>query len=481
MTDKYVPLHLHSIYSIYDGLGTVQEYAQKAAKYGHRAMALTDHGRMGGIVEHRNACLKNGIKPIVGIEAYATNKLVVNDDKGKRKRTKNNHVILLAKNEKGYKNILRLNYLSNKDEEHYYYNPRISFEELFTYSEGIVCGSACLASSFANLLKYEKEKEAEELFVKFIEVFKDDFYAEIQLNEVNIDEGGLLSRGQISYNKWLIEKATRFGVPIVAAGDVHYINKEDYKTQELSFNLRADKEEDEEFVCKSLYYHKTEDFLRFNKDFGYNYKESDLISWVENSCYIADKIDFIIPERDRMFLPRMSDNEEDDLVRKAVKGLTEHFNVNDLSDVPEEYRNRLKHELSLILRKGISRYFLVLNDICEYADSQDITRGSARGCFLPGNIVSMLDGTKEIQNIKAKEKIFTGFGSKSYVDTVFEYDIKEDISVLKTDCGEISSTKDHEILVLKKGLEKKKENLRWVKASDIIPGDFLVKDYGEDE
>ena len=481
MTDKYVPLHCHSIYSIYDGLGTVQEYAQKAVEYGHKAMALTDHGRMGGIVEHRNACLKNGIKPIVGIEAYVTNKLIVNDDKGKRKRTKNNHVILLAKNERGYKNILRLNYLSNKDEEHFYYNPRVSFEELFDNSEGIICGSACLASGFSNLLKFEKEKEAEELFIKFIEVFKDNFYAELQINEVIADEGGILSRGQFSYNQWLIEKATRFGVPLVITGDVHYVNKEDYKTQELSFNLRADKEDDEEFICKSLYYHKTEDFLRFNKDFGYNYKEDDLKSWIENSTYIADKVEFIIPERDRMFLPRMAEDEEDELVKKTIEGLKKHFGVETLSDVPKEYQDRIKHELNLILRKGVSRYFLVLNDICDYADNVGISRGSARGCFLPGNIVSMLDGTKEIQNIKAKEKIFTGFGSKSYVDTVFEYDIKEDISVLKTDCGEISSTKDHKILVLKKGLEKKKENLRWVKASDIIPGDFLVKDYAEGE
>lgn len=391
MIDKYVPLHLHSVYSIYDGLGTVQEYTQKAAEYGHKAMALTDHGRMGGVVEHRNACLKNGIKPIVGIEAYVTNKLIVNDDKGKRKRTKNNHVILLAKNDKGYKNILRLNYLSNKDEEHFYYNPRVSFEELFDNSEGIICGSACLASGFSNLLKYEREKEAEELFVKFIEVFRDNFYAEIQLNEVIVNEGGILTRGQFSYNQWLIEKATRFGVPLVVTGDVHYVNKEDYKTQELSFNLRADKEDDEEFICKSLYYHKTEDFLRFNKDFGYNYKEEDLMSWIENSCYIADKVEFIIPERDRMFLPRMAEDEESELVSRSIEGLKNHFGVENLSDVPKEYQDRIKLELSLILRKGVSRYFLVLNDICDYADKEGISRGSARGSA-GGSLVACATG-----------------------------------------------------------------------------------------
>ena len=379
MIDKYVPLHLHSVYSIYDGLGTTQEYAKKAAEYGHKAVALTDHGRMGGLVDHRDACLKNGIKPISGIEAYVTHRLVVNDEKGKRKRTKNSHVILLAKNEEGYKNILKINYLSNKDEEHYYYNPRITFDELFENSNGIICGSACLASGFSNLLKLNREEEAEELFIKFIDVFKDNFYAEIQFNEVNSDDGGLLTRGQHSYNDWLIEKATRFGVPIVVSGDVHYVNKEDYKTQELSFNLRADKEADEEFVCKSLYYHNTDDFLRFNKEFGFNFKESDLKSWIENSCYIADKIEYIIPERDRMYLPRMDKDEENLLVEKTIKGLVNHFGVEDYASVPKEYQDRAKHELSLMLRKGVSRYFLVLNDICEYADREKISRGPGRG------------------------------------------------------------------------------------------------------
>jgi DNA polymerase III alpha subunit len=324
-------------------------------------------------------------------------------------------------------------------------------------------------------LKFEKEKEAEELFVKFIEVFKDNFYAELQINEVIADEGGILSRGQFSYNQWLIEKATRFGVPLVITGDVHYVNKEDYKTQELSFNLRADKEDDEEFICKSLYYHKTEDFLRFNKDFGYNYKEDDLKSWIENSTYIADKVEFIIPERDRMFLPRMAEDEEDELVKKTIEGLKKHFGVETLSDVPKEYQDRIKHELNLILRKGVSRYFLVLNDICDYADNVGISRGSARGCFLPDNTVCLIREDKPIQDVKSGDKIYTGFGTESYVDCLFEYNINEEITILKTDEGEISSTKDHKILILKRGLEKKKENLKWVEASSVEIGDFLVK------
>lgn len=379
MSDNFVPLHLHSVYSLYDGLGTSKEYIKKASEYGHRAVALTDHGRMGGLIDHRDACLKSGIKPISGMEAYLTRGLTSFDDKQKRVRTKNNHVILLAKNKKGYNNILKINYLSNKDEEHYYYNPRITYQELFENSEGIVCGSACLASGFAYFLKMDMEDEAEKLFIRFLDTFKEDFYAEIQLNEVRNDEGGILKRGQFSYNNWLIETSTKYGVPIVVGGDVHYVNQEDHKVQELSFNLRDDKESDEEFICKNLYYHRTEDFLRFNKEFGYNYNEGDLNTWISNSCYIADRIDFVIPERDRMFLPRMAQDEETVLVEKTMKGLVNHFNVKDISEVPVEYRDRAKHELALILRKGVSRYFLVLEDICSFSDSEGISRGPGRG------------------------------------------------------------------------------------------------------
>ena len=417
MNDKFVPLHLHTIYSIYDGLGKSADYVKKAIEYGHQAMAITDHGRMGGLVEHRNACLKNGIKPISGIEAYVTSKLVSETEEGKRIRTKNNHVILLAKNSTGYKNILRLNYLSNSDDSHFYYHPRITFNELFENSEGIVCGSACLASSFANLLKLGKEEQADFLFNKFLEVFKDNFYAEIQLNEVITDEGGLLNRGQVSYNNWLIERATRNGVPIVVGGDVHYASKEDNSVQQLSFNLREDKETGEEFICKNLYYHNTDDFLRFNKEFGYNYKETDLKGWIENSCYIASKIDFILPERDRMFLPRMAFDEEDTIIEKVYEGMTKHFNVKTFEEIPKEYQERINTELSLILKKGISRYFLILADIAEYADKEQITRAIARGSSGGSLVACALGITKWAIDPIKNDLLFERFISESRLPT----------------------------------------------------------------
>lgn len=473
MNDKYVSLHQHSVYSLYDGLGRPADYVKKAVEYGHQALAITDHGRCGGFIEHRDECLKNGIKPITGVEAYVTDKLITLEGE-KRKRTKNNHVILLAKNKVGYQNLLRLNYLSNFDESHFYYSPRISFDEMFEHREGLICGTACLASAFSNLIKREKPEQAEELFLKYLEVFKENLYAEIQLNEVTTPQEGYLIRGQITYNNWLIEQATRHGVPIVVSGDVHYTEKEDYKVQELSFNLRSEKEVDEEFVCKSLYYHNTDSFLRFNKEFGYNYKEDDLKSWIANSCYIASKIDFVIPERDRMILPRMAFDEEGTLFDKVKEGLNNYFN----GEIPQEYKDRATTEFNLIKKKGIARYFLLLEDICQFADKEEISRGISRGCFLPDEKVSMSDGTeKEISNVNIGDVIISGFNINLPVKNKLEYNIDEEISSVVLKNGDvINCTKDHKILVIKKGLEKNLDNAIWVEAENISSGDLLVKD-----
>lgn len=428
MNDKYVSLHQHSVYSLYDGLGRPVDYVKKAVEYGHKAMAITDHGRMGGLIDHRDECLKNGIKPITGIEAYVTNLLVTLDgDKRKRKRTKNNHVILLAKNKIGYQNLLKLNYLSNVDENHFYYNPRISFEELFENSEGIICGTACLASAFSNLLKLDRMEQADEMFLRYLEVFKDNLYAEIQLNEVNTDEGGYLKRGQITYNNWLIERATRNGVPIVVSGDVHYAEKTGWKVQELSFNLRGEKEADEEFVCKSLYYHNSDDFIRFNKEFGYNYPEADLKSWISNSCYIADKIDFIIPERDRMILPRMAYDEEETLVKKIKVGLCEHFKTETFEEIPKEYLDRVNTEITLIMKKGISRYFLIIEDICNYADRESISRNAGRGSVGGSLVACALGITKWCLDPIKNNLLFERFISETRLpDAIIDYEVNDE-------------------------------------------------------
>ncbi len=373
--EKFTQLHMHTCFSIYDAINTPEEMVQKAVEKGHPAIAITDHGVMGGCYRLQKAALKNGIKPILGMEGYVVNELINMDGK-KRTRVPNNHIILLAKNNEGWHSLLKLNYLGNSDDDHFYYKPRFTFDELWNNKNGLIVSSACLAGPMARLLLDGKEKEADQLFDKFADEFKDDFYAEVQINEI---------KNQKVYDDWLINKANSKGVPIIITGDCHYANPDGALTQQLSFSIRSDddKEVGEQFQCKHLYYHGIQDYKNLNKEFPYNYTEEQINEWTSNTCLVAEKINFLMPERTKMFLPRQAFDENKTLEEKAKKGLAKHFNC-EYKDCPEEYRDRLETELSLMWKKGIVRYILTLDDICEWCDgegkvSRNVGRGSASG------------------------------------------------------------------------------------------------------
>jgi len=368
---NFIQTHLHTNYSIFDGLGKIEDYINKAKEYGHKAICLTDHGNYNGIYEFQNYSLKNDIKPILGCEIYCVDNLRSSDDKGKRIREKNNHIVLHAMNKIGWKNMLRLNYLSNQDEEHFYYKPRNSFKELFEYSEGICLGTACLASPFSSLLKRGKEEEAEKLFQEFLLHFRDRMYGEIQLNEIP---------EQKQYNEWIIYQSIKNGIPIVVAGDCHYVNPEDAEVQQIAFKISREEYEEanQDYSCKSNWYHKVEDYLEFNKKFGYNYKEDDLKSWIANSNFINEKCDYISKPHYGISMPRQAFDEEKEIIDLAKQGLSKHFNL-PYEECPKEYKERLKTELNLILKKGAMRYFLCLRDILKWCDDNDIPRGVSRG------------------------------------------------------------------------------------------------------
>ena len=374
--EKFVQLHLHSSFSIMDAVDPPEVLVDRAFEKGHSAIAITDHGNLSGTLRLQRYAISKGIKPILGMEGYVVKDLKREDEKEKRIRDKNNHIILHAMNEQGWKNILYLNYISNLDDTHFYYKPRFSFKELFEHSEGINVGSACIASPFANLLKLKKEDEAEELFQKFIEVFKDNFYAEIQLNEINDLEGF----SQKQYNEWLIYEAKKNGVPLVISGDVHYADKDGAETQSMAFKVMKDedKEVGQQFICHNLYYHEIKDYHDFNKKFSYNYSDSDIDSWCSNSVYEADKCNFIIEPNHGLSLPRMAFDEEKELTGQAMAGLSKRFEC-AYDDCPKEYKDRLEMELALINRKGMMRYFLCLKDMVDWCDENGVWRGISRG------------------------------------------------------------------------------------------------------
>jgi len=417
-------LHVHThLGSHLDGIGSSEQYAALAKKYGHKALAITDHGKMNGIYEHHLACKRNGIKPIYGVEMYVEFKLV-REDKEKKKRTKNKnmHLVLLAENEIGYKNILKLNYISNKDKEHFYYRNMITIKELFENKEGVIVGTACMASPFATLLRMGKKEESERLFKKFKDELGDNFYVEVQFNEITkkIDE---LEEGQKTINDWLIHLANKYNVPIVLTGDVHYPEKGQDEIQTLAIAIsRGVKLKDLtwELESKNLYYTDLNDFKEFNKRWGYNYKESDIEEWYNNTDKIVEKCNYEIKERNKMFLPKLTDDDDKALITKSREGLMKRFNVNNWEEIPLEYRKRLTHELEILIRKGFSNYIMILWDIYDYANREGIIYGPGRGSAASSLVLYSLYVT-HLDPIEYKLMFERFLSDERSVDVVYDY------------------------------------------------------------
>ena len=476
----FVQLHCHHAGgSMLDSVVSSEELAKRASEFHHPALAVTDHGRLSAWFEHHLACSKYGIKPIYGIEQYVIpdDELVTLNDKGKRVRSKNNHLILLAKNNEGMNNIRRLHYISMKEENHFYYNNHSTFSEIFKYSEGVICGTACMMSPFANALKEGNPEKAENLFNLFLNNFKDNFYVEVQLNELT-NEMAALPFGQKSVNNFMIDLANKNGVPIVITGDVHYLDKEDYRIQDISLAMREKRTANDpgfSLESKTLFYHDVSDYKFFNERFGYGYSEAQIDEWCNNTSEIAAHCDAEIPERTTMIFPNVTINDEYEMEKIAKEKLAEMFNVEDWKQAPPEYIERLERELDLLKRKGFGSYCMVLRDIFQFCEDTHTPTGFGRGCFLPDNIVTLENCKKKISEVQEGDKIISGFGKKTYVEKKFEYDIEEPITKIKISGKEISCTQDHKILVVRQGLEPRIENAMFVEASTIRPGDFLIK------
>lgn len=400
----FAQLHLHThLGSRLDGISSSEDYAKKALEFNHPALAITDHGRLNGIYEHQVQCLKYGIKPIIGVEMYLTDKLETIEKKAgkeKRIRTKNYHIVILVKNKIGYENFLYLNYLSMKDSSHFYYNPRILQEELFDHSEGLIIGTACIANPFVSLHRRGKTREAVDLFTKYCNIFREDFFVEIQINELTgeIDE---LKNGQKSANNFMIRLANKFGIPVVITGDVHYLEPGQDKLQTLSIAIRDKATIDNiqfELESKELYYHDVKDYIDFNERWKYRYSKNDIFSWCHNSVEIADKCNFLIPKRKKLYLPKMTIDDDESLVLKAKIGLAKILDCK-YEDAPKEYKKRLEHELEVILRKGFSSYILILEDIYNFVEEKGIFRGPARGSGA-GSLVLYALGITTIDPLK---------------------------------------------------------------------------------
>ena len=375
MTD-FVHLHVHTEFSLLDGIARIDQLAKRCKDLGMPAVAITDHGNMYGAVKFYDVCRKQGIKAIFGCEFY-----VANDLYEKNGKSKYAHLVLLAKDEVGYNNICRLNSIAFKDG--FYYKPRIDYKTLEQYHEGVVCLSACLAGDIPQAILRRDYEEAERLIKWFKDLFGDDFYLEVQNHHLP---------EQLEVNAKLFEYAEKFNVKLVATNDVHYINQEDAEIQDVLMCVQMGKTVDDPDRLKlpgNEFYLRTGDEMA---ELFPNHPEA-----LANTLEIADKCNYKHTYGHYLFPKYEPVTGEDPLVylRKLIDaGVKKKYG--EYTDVITE---RIERELGVITKQGFVEYFLIVWDYINAARNMGISVGPGRGSGA-GSIVAYLIGITNIDPLK---------------------------------------------------------------------------------
>ncbi|MDH7568897.1 MAG: DNA polymerase III subunit alpha, partial [Armatimonadota bacterium] len=360
----FVHLHTHSEYSLLDGAARIKDLARRAKELGMPAVALTDHGAMYGAIEFYDACRAEGVKPIVGCEVYVAPRRRTDHDPQRDKDQF--HLVLLAENETGYRNLLKL--VSAASLEGFYYKPRVDRELLAAHSEGLIALSACLGGQIPTLILRGDTKGARELARWHAEVFPGRFYLELQ-------DHGIPEQKEV--NEELVRISAELGVPLVATNDLHYFRKEDAAAHDvllcIQTNTTVDDEKRMRFPGSEFYF---KDAVEMAALFPHHPEA------IRNTLEIAERCDLqlefhpVLPHYD---VPAGYTYESylEKLCREALP--------RKYPRITPELEERLKFELNVIQSKGFSAYFLIVNDFVQYARSRGIlaqARGSAAGCLV---------------------------------------------------------------------------------------------------
>jgi len=383
---KFTHLHVHSHYSLLDGLPKIDELLDCVKELGMNSVALTDHGVMYGAIEFYKKAKAKGIKPIIGCEVYtAFEKL---SDKRPNIDARRNHLILLAKNEQGYKNLVKLSTIAHL--EGFYYKPRIDEETLEKYAEGLIGLSACIQGKIPRLLLANKAEEAEETAKKYESFFgKGNFYLELQ-HHLNIPE-------QITANKKLIELSKKTGIPLVATNDIHYLRKEDSEAQDvlMLINTGSDPNDPERLSMTQ------DDFSMLSPEEMQEYFK-DIPEAIENTQKIVDACNLHI-ELGKIKLPTFPLPEgktaEQFLEEICWQGLKTRFgNITD-AGLLQKIKDRMNYEISVIEKTGFAGYFLIVQDFVNWAKQNRIVVGPGRGSA-GGSLVAYLTNITNVDPLK---------------------------------------------------------------------------------
>lgn len=356
----FTHLHVHTEYSLLDGAAQIKNVVARAKELGMDSLAITDHGVMFGAIDFYRECKKQGIKPLIGCEVYTAARLMTDKDADKDKYQ--GHLVLLAKNNLGYRNLIKI--VSAGFTKGYYYKPRIDKEVLKKHSEGIIATSACLAGKVQRCLlnrDYEgAKKEAKEMD----EIFgHGNFFLELQ-------DQGLEEEREI--NPSIIKLSEELDIPLVATNDVHYVRREDAEAHDVLLAIQTATTIDDENRMRfpnDQFYLKSEDEMR--KLFPYAQEAIDNTHKIAELCNVEFTFgEYHLPE----FIPPLGKTNQEYLRELCYKGLEERY-----ESIDDSLRERLEYEINVIETMGYVEYFLIVWDFIDFAKKSGIMVGPGRG------------------------------------------------------------------------------------------------------
>jgi DNA polymerase III subunit alpha len=385
---EFIHLHNHSHYSLLDGACTIDQLVNTAAKYEMPSLALTDHGSMFGTVEFYKKAKDAGIKPIIGNEMYMVTKGSRFDKGGHNhpegKRHGYNHLVLLAKNETGYKNLIKLTTLAHT--EGFYYKPRIDFELLRKHSEGLVALTACAGGVIASYLVARDYDAAKDIASQFKDIFADDVYLEIQ--DHGIDREEIVREG-------MVKLSAEMDMKLIATNDIHYIKNEHAVAHNVFIHISDTRGIEDirelSYGTDQVYFKSPEEMVELFKDYP---------QAIESTLEVAEKCNFDL-ELGTTFMPEFP--VPDSFGNNDLDAYLKHISIEGLNDrydeITPEISDRLDFELNVIAQMGYSGYFLIVQDFINAAKEKSIRVGPGRGSAA-GSLVAYSLGITNVDPIR---------------------------------------------------------------------------------
>ena len=381
----FVHLHVHTEYSLLDGANRIKDLVTKVKENNMKAVAITDHGVMYGAVEFYKECIKQGVKPIIGCEVYVAPRTRFDKEVGID--DKYGHMILLCKDNEGYKNLIKI--VSSSFIDGYYYKPRVDLDLLREYHKGLIATSACLVGYIPKAIIDGDMDKAKQIANEYIDIFgKENFYFELQNH--GLEE-------QIIVNRGLIQLSKELGVELVVANDCHFLNKEDSYSHEVLLCIQTGKKMNDmdrfRFETNEVYVKTKEEMYEQFKNFP---------NALKNTVKIADRCNVTF-EFGHTILPNFDTPNNMDhfeyLKKLTDDGLIKRFGNDIDKNKKEELYNRINYELETINKMGYTDYFLIVWDFINYAKSQDIPVGPGRGSGA-GSLVAYLIGITDVNPLQ---------------------------------------------------------------------------------